>query len=87
MVEYKGRLPIIDIAALETGLSPRTLKKTDLGKDLLRLFRRLFTDKPLDADVRIMGLLVALNEETVYDRERNGSGPQSNHRNPKHGAL
>ena len=78
---------VLVITAYETDLSSGTLEVTGLGRDLSRLFRRLFTKRPLDADVRIMGLLGACDEEIEFDKGRNGSGPQSNHRNPKHGAL
>ena len=101
MVERKGRAPkdavgltkeglqatVSVITAYETGLPSRTLERTGLGRDLSRLFRKLFTKRPLNADVLIMGLLGACDEETEFDKGRNGSGPQRNHRSPGSGAL
>ena len=87
LTENAKKETILVLAAFEAGVPIDTLTKTDLGEDLLRLFRKLFTGKPLDADVQIMGLSDALNEETIFDRQRNGSGPKRNHRRPGSGAL
>lgn len=87
MAERITPVPVLDIVVDETGLSLETLTTTPMGRNLLRLFKRLFTGRPLDADVDIMCALDMLEQEAALDKQRVGSGLKSNHRHPKRGAL